>query len=254
MEVVAIFGVLLRHKRLVALGVAASIAITILVAHRLTPSTAAGDLRGAAATRVLIDERRSLVAGLRRFGPMTIATRAAILADLVADAPATREIAAKAGIPLADLGVRSPALGAPVAVGPLPDRAAEAQIAFADAHRDTVVVTQEPTLPILDLRAEARDPATARRLVLATADALRGLLAARAASAARGTPSIVVRPLGSVQVGRVATGGAAHPILAVFGGILFLVSWCTGIVVAAGLLRTVRKPERRLEEASAAMR
>jgi hypothetical protein len=240
-EVLRIFEVLSRHRIMVAVGLLVSVLAGIALASR-SPGQAT-TLRGVAGVRVLLDETGSLVVDASRQGTRTIGTRAALLADLMAADDGKAAVAKAAGVPRDRLTIVTPSMGSPVSNTPLPERATLAASAVGGIQPYVLMVRPEGQMPILEITARAPDERAAGRLANAATAGLHELIAARTVA---GSKDLTAQQLGQTRVIGVANASSHRRLIPLIATIALFLAWCSGIVVASGLLRawprTTRAP------------
>lgn len=234
MELLSILRVLRRRRLLAALGLVPALLVWVLLSGRLAGGTvpARADT-GVAQLRVLLDHPKTTIP--RVGAGSVLAVQAAQLADLAASDAQRAVIARGASISAAALGMSRMQLARLIALGQLPERAAEASAGVASPY--VVNISAASPLPIITFDVRAPTAAEAARLAISARAALEAALAARAPDESRG---LVIRPLGGVRSASVPVTSRA-PFVAVAAALVFLVFWCCVVVVLHGVLRAWRR-------------
>lgn len=223
----AVTSRVLRHRgTVVALGVVLSLAAGVLVTHRVSIAPPQIHPRetesGLAHVQVLVDTPRSLVAAARTVGDDTIATRAALLGNLLETDDLRTEIARRADLRPSELAVVNPYFGAPAVATPLSRDAVEVA---QPAERNIVTVsTSHRNVPIVSILATADTLAVAARLADAASAAL-GSLASRPETT--GGRFVSIEPLGPAEVEPVAEPPSA--VKGVVAALLAFGLWCAAL-------------------------
>lgn len=232
MELLSVIRVLARRRILVALGVLPALLAGAMAAGMLPfgPGSTPGAASGLAQTRVNVDRPTAAVADTAEITD-TLGKQAALLTDIISGDAQRNEIARRAGIPAAHLGMQQMQLAQLAVHGQLAKRAAEASATIARPY--VVNVWAADPLPVLTVDVVGPTGADAARVARATRGALRALAAARAPSAKRG---IVIKSLGKLRA--VDVPASAHSkIVAPAAVIGFFIFWLCAVVVFTGLQR-----------------
>ncbi len=242
-----------RWRRLVAVGVVIALAIGVRTGYSVDigvpPKLESRQYEaGIATAEVLVDSPTSLavdVGGVSTeiAGQATdiggVWTRAHLLAGLVASSPLKDRIARAAGIPPGRLIVI-----APTGDKPAGEDGRSASGLNADVRKTAVMdLFIHNSMPIVSMNVQARDEALAARLATAAVDELRTHLAATALDAT--VPEerrLGVEALGKTSSTTIVKG--PRKLLGIAAFLLFVLLWCTAIVVGPGLARTWRELAR----------
>jgi hypothetical protein len=109
-----------------------------------------------------------------------------------------------------------------------------------------VTLTADVALPIVTIEARAPNARAAAALVRATAATLRSLAQSRAPTPRR---AMVVRPLEPVRSITLLAGQPRKSVAVAVAALVF-VFWCVGMVLAASLIRALRRRPSPPVEAS----
>jgi hypothetical protein len=242
-----------RWRRLVAVGFVIALAIGVRTGYSIDvgvpPKLESRQYEaGIATAEVLVDSPTSLavdVGGVSRdiAGQATdiggVWTRAHLLAGLVASNPLKDRIAKAAGVPPKRLVVIAPTGDKPAGE----DGRSASGLSF-DVRRTAVMdIFIHNSMPIVSINVQARDEALAARLATASVSELRAHLATTALDAS--VPEALqleVEPLGDTSATTIVKG--PRRLLAIVAALLFVLLWCTAIVVGPGLARTWRDMAR----------
>jgi hypothetical protein len=243
MELVSFLQVLSRHRITVGIGALAALLAGLAVMGALPIGPGGGvQSAGAARARVLVDMPRSLVTDVDSNAD-TVGAQANMLMDLMAADPQVRAIAQAAHAPAREVVVLRPALTTPTRPSPLAEDAS--QVAGAPGLY-TVTLTADVALPIVTIEARAPNARAAAALVRATAATLRSLAQSRAPTPRR---AMVVRPLEPVRSITLLAGQPRKSVAVAVAALVF-VFWCVGMVLAASLIRALRRRPSPPVEAS----
>jgi hypothetical protein len=235
MEFLIVSRQLARHRVLVALGALLAIAVCLAVAGMLPGAGGAPAATGLARGRVLIDTPSSLV-GDAGASADAIGGQASLLTDLLTGADQQQRIARAAGVPAGSLVVVRPAALAPIDPSNLGE---DASIAGSAPALYTVTLQVQPDLPIVTFQAAAPTREAAQRLDDAAMNAMRALVAARAPTPSRALAVRTFEPVRAVTVS--GKSAAKRMALGVIAGLLLFTFWVSGIVVAGGVARALRR-------------
>lgn len=234
MELVALLRLLWRHRWLVALGLVAAAALSLVLAPGRSETFAV------ASGRVVVDTPDSQLLSAEPEGTDTLPWRAAMLAELVGSDSVKRQIARDVEVPAQSVVVVAPHLTVPEAATPLSVSALEAAGAASQPHV-VAVGASDPRLPIISIDTRAPDRAGAARLVTATVDGLRAL--ASAPSEGADLQTLAVESMGPVRTQQVVSGPRRLARMGVFAAAFGLC--CVGMALAVGIRRLSRPREWR---------
>ncbi len=205
MELVKVLRELSRRRKLVAVVLAFSLLVGLLMAFRpgLPPHSRQYNVSLASAD-ILIDTRDSQVVSVTGHSPglLTLASRANLLGNLMTGGPLKDAIARQAGVDPELLVVIPPGAGTPSA--PVETPAARQ---LSDAESTVLSLSTDETLPILHVVAQAPNQETARRLSAGTIVELQKYLGSVAASQRiPAVQQLVVREFGAPVTGSARRG------------------------------------------------
>jgi hypothetical protein len=198
------------------IGLALALAVALLAASRVLfhigflPPRIEAKPQGlaSASTQLIVDTPRSSAIDLREdtYSFTGLTNRALLLGNVMASLPVREYIARRAGVPAQQIRVSAPLT--PEQPRVVTDGAHQPKTSdiLRSPNEYRVSVQANPTVPVLDVFAEAPDGGAAAKLANASVDGLRDYLAALAS--AHGTP--VSRQVNLVQLGR-AHGGTINP-------------------------------------------
>ncbi len=243
---------LARRRRLLALmGVSALVAVVCAIANSgvigvFPPKLKLHNLQVATATsHVYADLPGTPALAFRRADPpedlQTLVKRAELLGRITVSPPVLERIAARCGMPAGDLsGLARTTANVPSALTE-PDSERRASDIQASNTPSRIEVQSRPTMPIVDVYAQASSVAGATCLADAVPGALTGYLQALAAAQHSPDPVMQLSPLGPAR-GSVVNGGAT-PLIAI---LTFLTVFAVLFSVLVGLdvLRTRRRATR----------
>ena len=235
MQIGALLHQLWRHK--VGIAVCAAFAFSMAVYSTYKPSLAPPGLHpraleiGAASTEVLVDSPKSKVVDIRAqtIDFQALTTRADLLSNVMASEPVRLFIARHAHIPVQSIAATA-SLGANLpraAFEPDSERRASDLLRESDKYRLSLAVN--PTLPVIDVNAQAPTAEGAQRLANAAVAGLRDYLTLTADQQGVADSQRVRL----VQLGQ-ARGGVVNP------GVKLQIALLTFVIVflaAAGTLR-----------------
>jgi uncharacterized protein involved in exopolysaccharide biosynthesis len=227
-ELIAVFRLLWRRRRLVVLGAILAVGAAFVLGPSPTPP------RGFAATRVLLDTSRSQLAADAPFGADTLAWRATLSAQMLGTEDNRRTIAAAAGISPANLDITDLELTIPTIPASLPKAAVQGAYSSAkpfalDLHRDDIV-------PIISISGSAPDRASAVRLVEATVAALESYTSVPANAERLALELRTVAPIDSVAI----PGGQGRKRMAAIAMVLVCM-WIAGVALMPMALGGLRR-------------
>jgi len=194
------------------LGLAIALAVALIAATRvlfsiglLPPSLERHPLGlASASTQAIVDTPRSSVIDLRAdtYSFTGLTNRALLLGNVMASPPVREYIARRAGVPASLIRVQAPLT--PEQPRVVTDGAHQPKTSdlLRSPEEYRLNVQANPTVPVLNVYAEAPDGSAAARLANASVEGLRDYL--RALSSQHGTP--LARQVRVVQLGR-ASGG-----------------------------------------------
>jgi hypothetical protein len=239
----------LWHRRwIVAIGIAIAIAGSIFVSYKVSP----GKLEsrqyeaGLAAAEVLVDSPRSQIVDLGGADPDEVdgamidigglSTRARLLASLMASSPLKDEIAEAARIDTRKFIVVAPT-GDDLAPRVAPATGTTVKPGDRDANVLNLFVDE--TLPIITMRAEAPDAATAGRIAAAAVEQLdRYLKSVASDDAVPDARQLVVESLGAPTAATVTKG--PRKLFAIAAGLLIFGLWCAATIMIPRLIASWR--------------
>jgi hypothetical protein len=237
MDFLVIIRRLGQWRILVAMGAALAIIVGLHVAGRVSlwpPGlTSPQRVSGTATARVLIDRPDSLLADSAAEQGDPLATRAILMANLMASAPVKRAIARDARVPADQVTVIGPAIEGPAALSPLAERASTAEA--TPPNGNVIRVSADGRLPIVTISVNAPGAGHAGKLVAAAMRGLKSLAASENGADGR----VVATPLGTPQIREVTN--RPQPTLAVAAAIAVFGLWCMFVAVGAGVSRAWRR-------------
>ena len=250
-----------RRRYAVGIGIAYALTLVILMSYRvslgLPPKVESRQYAaGIAASDVLVDSPNSQIVdvggGSTDVEGATIdlgglSTRARLLANLMSSSPLKDRIATAAGVKANKLIVIAPA-GADTAPATTTTTSPSVKVKVGDRDANVLGLFVDETLPILTMRVQAPDPATAELLATSAVKELREYL--KSVAAADNVPDarqLVIEPLGPATSATVTKG--PRRLFAILAGLFVLVLWCAGTVLIPRFVRTWRDAERAEAEA-----
>jgi hypothetical protein len=249
-------GMHLRELSRLRVGLALSFLFAAFVALSVTykvtlfpPAIAPRDLEmGTASTRVLVDTTKSLVLDIRYgtgdFDSLT--ARGALLGNLMASAPVREYIARRAHVPAGAIRATTPL----TPDFPRPLASEGEQKGQKDLFRSTdqyrLNIQANPTVPIVDVYAQAPDAKSAEELANGAVDGLRDYLAAEAGA---------VQGLSGDAQPRLTQLGRAHGVAinqgvrlqALLLSFCFVFALCCAVTLFVGRVRRGWDTARALE-------
>jgi len=243
MEAVAILRQLWRSRLLVSVGLALALTIGTVMMYqvniRLPPTFESRQYRvGIASAELLVDSPSSQVVDLSggrvATDVHTLSGRARLLANLMATSPLKDQIARRAGIDPRTFTASVPTLDGP-APGPSP-----LSPSTTSKWANSLRVSFNEELPIINAAARAATPARAARISAAAVKQLRTYL--KSVAATQKVPfanQLVISPLGRPRSASVQHGPSR--LLALAAIVVFLAVWCAGIVLVSRLARDWRQ-------------
>ena len=236
------FGMRLRELWGHRLGLAVSLAIALLAAFwsiqkvsLFPPGVESRNLETASAsTRVLVDMPKSLALDLsvQAIDIESLTNRALLVGNLIGSAPVRQAISERVGVPPDRLEISAPITREwPRAMQQAGTKRSTSDILRSpDQYR--INVRANPTVPVLEISAQAPTAAAAERLadgaVLGAEDYLRELAADQNISKSK---QVVLEQLGSAKGGVINEGVSVK--VAVLSFLLALAASCTGVLLLA---------------------
>ena len=234
MEFVTILRELWHRRTYVALVALLALLMGAAVAFRLPSLESRTYVVGVANARVLVDTPRSSILEVAPKGSETLAIRANLIANLMAEGVVKDAIAKRAKLPSDKLeGVAQTATGSG-------SGAAEKPTSFgADAYVLTtrVIMTAEgDQLPIIDIETQAPDTAAAARLANASVAGLNDFLESKAAKEqVPEAQRLAFNSLGPAQAGEIRRGPGLP--VAVLAALFVFFGGCAVMLVILALAR-----------------
>jgi len=191
------------HKIGLTLTVIAAVLAATLVLFKVSLAPPSLESRAlglsAASTQVVVDTPESSLTNLREstYSLESQTNRALLLGDVMASIPVREHIAERAGIEVGQLAVAGPVTPEEPRVIADPGDQPKTTDILKSPEEYRVSITANPTVPILDIEAEAPTPEAAARLADAAVGGLRDYV--EEVSAAGHTPEkaqVVIRQLG----------------------------------------------------------
>jgi hypothetical protein len=239
MATVRILRKLWRVRLLVGVVALLALGLGINLTYRLgLPPQSRQYEVGVADGRILVDTPKSQFVEVAPLGAASLGQRANLLAALMTEGDAKAAIARRAGLAPDDLLAVSESDADPAPVSP-------DALNARDAHRLTTRVVRDSDglqLPIIQLDAQAPDPAAATRLVAAAIDGLNEYLDSKAAlQQITDHRRLQVSALG-IDPGRLQVRGPGL-LIGVGAAILAFLTGCSLILGVAALARNWREVE-----------
>jgi hypothetical protein len=227
-ELVAFVSVLWHHRVAVAVGAVLAVALGVLAMQ------GSSSRLGVASASVVLDTPSSQLIDAAPLGADTLASRAALLGDLLGSDSLRPRIAETMRLPQDKVAVTAPYRVAPPIATPLPERALEAAAITPEPY---VLAVQSPTeLPVIAIDASAPSRADAERLVKVAIEVL-----AATASEYAGRPDIqpfVVESLRPVRSRDIVDD--AHRIIGAGVAMVAFAFWCALVAIMHGVRRALR--------------
>jgi uncharacterized protein involved in exopolysaccharide biosynthesis len=201
------------HKLGLALTTIFAILAAMLLLYKVSlapPSLESRSLGlSAASTQVVVDTPESLLTNLRQstYSLESQTNRALLLGDVMASTPVREHIADRAGIEFSQLAVAGPVTPEEPRVIADPGQQPKTTDILKSPEEYRVSITANPTVPILDISAEAPTPAAAAKLANASVGGLRDYV--EDVSREAGTPAkadVYIRQLGHATGSTVNSG------------------------------------------------
>ena len=242
MDAVTVLRLLWRQRLLLAVGIGLAVFVGIVMAYNVTgglpPKFESRKYNvGIASAEMLVDSPKSQVADLGGGQALTdvggLASRARLLANLMAISPLKERIARRAGVNPRRLIATAPSVDLPKAKNAL-DASADGQKAT------TLTVDFNEVLPIITANAQAPSPEMAARISTAAVEELKAYLKTVAATdKVPGARQLVISPLGPARFATVARG--PRRLFAILAGVFIFGLWCAGLVFGTRLSRSWRE-------------
>jgi len=246
MAAIGVLRDLLRHRRVVIIGVLIALTAMVLmvysVAPGLPPSFESRQYEvGIASGAVQIDSQSSQAVDLGtaevKVDVASLSARAKLLANLLVTRPLRDEIAIEAGVHPDRLITE---LSSTTEPGAPPPEATEVTVRADDPDANIISLQTSDTVPIITVNAQAPTEGTAARLAASTIATLREYL--ESVAAANELPDIrklVMRPLGEPTSAVAPRGPSKRQAVMVF---LFLLGlWCGGVLILARVAKAWRQ-------------
>jgi len=244
-----------RRRYTVGVGIAYALLVVLLMTFRVTlgfpPKIESRQYHaGIAASDVLIDSPNSQVVdvggGSTDMEGATIdlnglSTRARLLANLMSNSPLKDRIAKAAGISSSKLLVIAPTSAD--GTQPATPDSPSVKVKLGDRDANVLALFVDETLPILTMRVQAPDPATAKQLAASSVSQLRVYL--KTVASADQVPDarqLVISPLGPATSTTVVKG--PRRLFAILAGLLVLALWCAITVMFPRLVKTWQEAAR----------
>ena len=229
MELLSIASVLLRHKRLLALGLLVAVLAGFMAQRRIGEATSSGQ----AIQQVLVGPPDAPAIKADSVATQTLIARAQLLADVMTSEPERQTLSTRSGVSLSQLAVIGPASRPPIVPVPL---AVEGTRTGASAPTPYVLrVESADTNPIMTLTAGAPTLADAQRFVNAGTETLTELVGRSTGERV----ALSVEKLGPVTA-RTVVDRPSKMMIAV-APFMTLILWCSAIVLLSGIRRYRRR-------------
>jgi hypothetical protein len=238
MAAIGVLRDLLRHRRVVVVGVLIAVSAMVLMVYRVTPGLPPSfESRqyevGVASGAVLIDSQSSQAVDLGtaevKVDVGSLSARAKLLANLLVTRPLRDEIATQAGVRPDRLITE---LSSTTEEGTPPPEATDVTVGVDDPDANIISLQTSDTVPIITVNAQAPTEETAARLAASTIARLQEYL--DTVSADNQVPDIrklVMRPLGEPTSSVASRGPGKRQAVMVF--LFLLVLWCGGVLILA---------------------
>ena len=233
---VTILRELWQRRMLVGLAGAVALLVGFMLTYRISlpPESRQYDV-GIASTHILVDTPQSQVVDVSPKGSGSLGSRANLLANLMTEGEVKAAIARRAGLRPNQL-----LAGVDTGTGLPPD------LASAAGNRDAHLLTTRPEsnsagvpLPIIELGAQAPDPASASRLASGAVAGLRSYLDSRAATEnVSATDRLEVRGFGEPQVTDAVRG--PQRLVGLAAAVFVFLLGCATILIAPAIARAWR--------------
>lgn len=245
METVKILRELWRRRLIVSVLAALSIALGIVLTHRVgLPPESRHYQVGVAGARLLIDTPKSQFVAVAPLGAETLGQRANLLAALMAAGDVKATIARRAGLAPGDLLAVSESSAEPQTT------VSSSDLSAPDIHLLTTRVVRDSEgaqLPIIEVETQAPDTAAATRLVNATVTGVAEYLDSKAAGEQiADRRRLQVSSLG-INPGRVEVRGP-HLLIGFAAGLFAFLGGCGLVLLVSALSRGWREAEAEEED------
>lgn len=241
MDAVTVLRLLWRQRLLLAVGIGLAVVVGIVMAYSVSGMPPTFESRqykvGIASAEMLVDSPKSQVADLGGGQALTdvggLASRARLLANLMAISPLKERIARRAGVNPRRLIATAPSVDLPKQKNAL-DAASEGQKAT------TLTINFNEVLPIITANAQAPTPAIAARISASAVEELKAYLKTVAATdKVPDARQLVINPLGPARFATVARG--PRRLFAILAALFVFGLWCAGLVFGTRLSRSWRE-------------
>lgn len=238
MAAIGVLRDLLRHRRVVIVGVLVAITAMVLMVYRVTPGLPPSfESRqyevGIASGAVLIDSQSSQAVDLGtaevKVDVASLSARAKLLANLLVTRPLRDEIATEAGVHPDRLITE---LSSTTEPGEPPPEATDVTVRADDPEANIISLQTSDTVPIITVNAQAPTEETAAGLAASTIARLQEYL--ESVATANELPDIrklVMRPLGEPTSAVATRGPSKRQAVTVF--LILMVLWCGGVLILA---------------------
>jgi len=238
-------GMYLRELSRLRVGLAIALAVALLAASRVLFAISifppgiesrSTDI-ATASTHVLIDTPRSTLTDLRQdfYEIRVLAQRAVILGNVMASPPVRDLIGRRVGVPGDDITVTGPVTPDQPNVIATADNAPHTTDILKRPNEYRLSIQANPSVPVLDIYAEAPDEEAARNLASGAVSGLGDYL--DVVSNERGTPGaeqVVLQQLGPVRGGVINSGAGITMALVVF---VLIFTVCAVAVLSVARIR-----------------
>jgi hypothetical protein len=234
-EILTVLRLLVRRRRLVALGLLVAVAAGAVATGKLGigPIDTQARRTWVATSEVQIDTPRPLSVDAHA-SAATIQTQTILLADYLTSDASRDAIARKAAVDGAELTVSTPSIDSPLRQSPLVVRASlEAAISRTPY---TVISIPAQLTPIMAVTAMGPD----RETTVALSDAAVSALDAAAGASDDAGRGLETEALGPIRVDAF-TSSRSGLVLGVALTVFLFASWCGAIVIGTGLVRAWRR-------------
>ena len=238
-------GMYLRELSRSKVGLGIALAVALLAASRVLfaisifpPGIESRSTDVAtASTHVLIDTPRSTLTDLRQdfYEIRVLSQRAVILGNVMASPPVRDFIGRRVGVPGDEISATGPVTPDQPNVIATAETAPHTTDILKRPNEYRLSIQANPTVPVLDIYAEAPDDAAAKKLASGAVSGLRDYLDLVARQ--RGTPGseqVVLQQLGPVRGGVINSGAGLTMALVVF---LLIFTVCAAAVLCVARIR-----------------
>lgn len=243
MDAVTVLRLLWRQRLLLAVGIGLAVLVGIVMAYKVSGMPPEFQSRqyevGIASAEMLVDSPKSQVADLGGGQALTdvggLASRARLLANLMAISPLKERIARRAGVNPRRLIATAPSVDVPKTKNAL-DASADGQKAT------TLTINFNEVLPIITANAQGPTPEVAARISTAAVEELKAYLKTVAATdKVPDARQLVISPLGPARFATVARG--PRRLFAILAAVFIFGLWCAGLVFGTRLSRSWREAD-----------